>query len=301
MSSNSSFTTLLVSVGAVCVLGGVGLITYARMKKQKSVPTMTDASGEVVVDTSALPLTKEEATAVLKELSNQMESIIVNIGKYEQEMVRHLTAQKQTVPEEILREHLVDEFKKAMQLAESQVYSNHKISEDDFQKSHDVYVKQDPEYAKIAKAFVNAYYMFRRYEPEDLPAHLTMDLIMNVMSETMELMTQSMEEIFARLKEENDPSSEAFAQKLHAEYVERVPALRAQVLQKYGLEQVRFFFLIFFANIYIYIYDSKVKDACGVMITILCVISESAYEILQVYEEAICVSDRTIMILLLLF
>lgn len=83
---------------------------------------------------------------------------------------------------------------------------------------------------------------------EDVPDYVTMELIMDVMSETMTKMTSAMEEVFAQTKAEFQPGTDQFAHTLQQRYVEKIGVLRQEVQTKYNIDQVRCSLSVFEPN-----------------------------------------------------
>jgi hypothetical protein len=132
---------------------------------------------------------------------------------------------------------MMAEFATAMKEVESRVYEAMGVTEGEVEQATN-YFNDDGEFQAVLKTLRRKYSLFTGQGVEDVPDYVTMELIMDVMSETMKLMTAAMEEVFTQTKSEFPVGSEQFAQILQQRYVEKIGVLRQKVQKKYNIDQV---------------------------------------------------------------
>jgi hypothetical protein len=241
----------IILVGALAIAMASAAVAYLLLSSnKKKITTTGSASGnnkngdnDGVIDPPTM--TKDQLLKILLEVIKQMESVMAKVAFYEQEMVKHLQAQQQSIPEDALKEHILDEFKKAMKITENQIYSSFGTTEDEVKDAAE-YFAEDPDYKKIVNTLTLKFAMFAGQQPvEDLPAHVTLELILAVMTETMEEMTKAMEDTFEKCKGTYTLGSEEFNEALQGGYAACVQEIRPKILQRHGIDQVSLLSLFF--------------------------------------------------------
>ena len=244
MSSSTSKLVVAALAMAVATAFAVLYATAASAKKQTA-----SSSKEAVGDPSDLPEDEEVGEApriskatlikVFQQITAQMERVILRISQLEQQILQQAQQQDQEVDQMELRESMMSEFATAMKEVETRVYEAMGVTEAEVEQATN-YFNEDAEFQNVLKTLRRKYSLFTGQGVEDVPDYVTMELIMDVMSETMKLMTAAMEEVFTQTKSEMPVGTEAFAQTLQQRYVEKIGILRQKVQKKYNIDQVSY-------------------------------------------------------------
>jgi len=240
-----SSSRVLVAALALAVVTAAAVFYVASTQKKK-VPA-SSSEKEASSDPSELPEGEEEAgevpkiskttlVKVFQQITAQMERVILRISQLEQQILQKAQAENQEVDQMELRESMMSEFAGAMKEVETRVYEVMGVTEADVEHATN-YFGDDTEFQAVLKTLRRKYSLFTGQGVEDVPDYVTMELIMDVMTETMRLMTAAMEEVFNQTRAELDVGSEAFAQTLQQRYVEKIGVLRQKVQKKYNIDQ----------------------------------------------------------------
>jgi len=181
-------------------------------------------------------ISKATLMKVFQQITAQMERVILRISQVEQQILAKAQQDNQEVDQMELRESMMAEFASAMKEVETRVYEHMSVTEVEVEQATNYY-NDDPEFQAVLKTLRRKYSLFTGQGVEDVPDYVTMELIMDVMSETMKLMTAAMEEVFHQTKAEMSVGTEAFAQTLQQRYVEKIGVLRQKVQKKYNIDQ----------------------------------------------------------------
>jgi len=181
-------------------------------------------------------LSKASLIKVFQQMAAQMERVILRISQLEQQILQKAQLENQEIDQMELRESMMAEFNTAMKDVETRVYEHTGVTESDVAQAT-AYFNDDADFQAVLKALRRKYSLFTGQGVEDVPDYVTMQLIMDVMSETMTKMTAAMEEVFNQTKGELNPGTEAFAQTLQQRYVEKIGVLRQKVQKKYNIDQ----------------------------------------------------------------
>jgi hypothetical protein len=246
MSSSSSTAKL-----ALLVVGGIttlAALTYFLLKRPV-VEKKNDANNNNTTDntTTTTNSTKEEKTKpvipkqalceIFREVTKEMSKVIHAIGMLEQQFLEEAAQGGRNVDPDVLREHLINKFITDVKEAEGQVYSRYGVTQADVEAAAQ-YFHDDADFEKEVKNLRRKFALFTGQGIEDVPEHVTMELVMDVLSETMMKMTAAMEEVYYKTKEAHEVGTEAFAQTLQTSYVEKVAVIRSKVQKKYDIDQV---------------------------------------------------------------
>jgi len=239
MSSSSSkiiiaaLTVALVTAAAVMYAAAVK--SSAKTASAKKAEDPSDLPEDVESE-EAPRISKSTLVKVFQQITAQMERVILRISQVEQQILAKAQQDNQEVDQMELRESMMAEFASAMKEVEARVYEHQSVTEVDVEQATNYY-NDDPEFQAVLKTLRRKYSLFTGQGVEDVPDYVTMELIMDVMSETMKLMTAAMEEVFNQTKAEMPVGTEAFAQTLQQRYVEKIGALRQKVQKKYNIDQ----------------------------------------------------------------
>lgn len=239
MSSSSS--KIILAALAVALVTAAAVMYAAAVKssaKTASTKKAEDPSDlpEDVESEEAPRISKSTLVKVFQQITAQMERVILRISQVEQQILAKAQQDNQEVDQMELRESMMAEFASAMKEVEARVYEHQSVTEVDVEQATNYY-NDDPEFQAVLKTLRRKYSLFTGQGVEDVPDYVTMELIMDVMSETMKLMTAAMEEVFNQTKAEMPVGTEAFAQTLQQRYVEKIGALRQKVQKKYNIDQ----------------------------------------------------------------
>jgi hypothetical protein len=246
----SSSSKLVVAAVAMAVATAVAVIylTAASSSKKKKVTTDqvtvedVDASDDPAEvggdggDDDVPKLPKAQLIRVFQQITAQMERVILHISQLEQQILQRAQQEEQEVDQNELRESMMAEFTNAMKDVEGRVYQSLKVTEAEVEQATN-YFNDDADFQAVLKTLRRKYALFTGQGVEDVPDYVTMELIMDVMSETMQKMTTAMEEVFHQTKSEMSVGTEQFAQTLQQRYVEKIGVLRQQVQKKYNIDQ----------------------------------------------------------------
>jgi hypothetical protein len=199
------------------------------------------SSGSTASNEKILP--KNTLLEVFVQITNQMEKVILKVSQLEQQLVNQAAQEGQQVDYEQFRQLMMNEFKNSMKDAETRVYAHYKVTEAQVEASA-TFFADDADFQQVLKTLKRKFALFTGQGGEDVPEHVTMQLVMDVMSETMTRMTAAMEEVFNQTRENHVVGTDAFNQALQTRYVERVGVIRAKVQKKYNLDQVRVALLV---------------------------------------------------------
>jgi len=222
----------------------VALLVLSADNKKKSVrdpPELADYAVEdhkegEELEEEAPRLSKATLIKVFQQMAAQMERVILRISQLEQQILQKAQQENQEIDQMELRESMMSEFNAAMKEVETRVYEHMDVIENDVEQAT-AYFNDDADFQAVLKALRRKYSLFTGQGVEDVPDYVTMQLIMDVMSETMTKMTAAMEEVFNQTKAELSPGTEAFAQTLQQRYVEKIGVLRQKVQIKYNIDQ----------------------------------------------------------------
>jgi len=236
----SSSSKLIVAAVAMTIVTVVAVV-YATAGSRK-----TKAVSESAADPSELQEEEEEGEVprmskstlikVFQQITAQMERVILRISQLEQQILQQAQEQNQEVDQMEFRESMMSEFATAMKEVETRVYEMTGVTEAEVEQATN-YFNDDAEFQAVLKTLRRKYALFTGQGVEDIPDYVTMELIMDVMSETMRQMTAAMEEVFTQTKSELTPGTDAFAQTLQQRYVEKIGVLRQKVQKKYNIDQ----------------------------------------------------------------
>jgi len=187
-------------------------------------------------DEEAPRLSKASLIKVFQQITAQMERVILRISQLEQQILQKAQQDEQDVDQNELRESMMSEFTGAMKEVETRVYEHLGVTEAEVEQATN-YFNDDADFQAVLKTLRRKYSLFTGQGVEDVPDYVTMELIMDVMSETMQKMTAAMEEVFNQTKAEMNVGTEAFAQTLQQRYVEKIGVLRQKVQKKYNIDQ----------------------------------------------------------------
>lgn len=237
MSSNAK----LIVAGLALVLVTAVAVIYAAAPQRAAVANKKreDDPDELPeeLDTKDLPrLSKATLIKVFQQITMQMEKVIMRISQLEQQILQQAQQEDKEVDQNELRESMMGEFASAMKEVEARIYEAMKVSETEVEEAT-MFYNEDAEFQNVLKVLRRKYSLFTGQGVEDVPDYVTMELIMDVMTETMRLMTAAMEEVFNQTKAEMSVGTEAFAQALQQRYVEKIAVLRQKVQTKYNIDQ----------------------------------------------------------------
>jgi len=245
MSSNGKLIAAALAMTLVTAVA-VLYITAPSKKKTVAAPAksndggveeVTDDVPELEEEEEAPRITKATLIKVFQQITAQMERVILRISQLEQQILQQAEMQGQEVDQNELRESMMGEFVNAMKDVETRVYEHLNVNEADVEQATK-YFNDDADFQTVLKTLRRKYSLFTGQGVEDVPDYVTMELIMDVMAETMHAMTAAMEEVFAQTKAEMPMGTDAFAQNLQQRYVERIGVIRQQVQKKYNIDQV---------------------------------------------------------------
>lgn len=250
-SNRNTLFTIGISLAALTAAAASYYVYYSKATK-KNTPSSSSSVGSNDgassksndASSSSVPtLTRDQLLTIMLEVVKQMEMLIAKFVHYEQEMVKQLAMRQQSIPDDVLKEHILDEFKKAMRITETQIYNSFGTNEAQVKEAAEFFV-DDEDYKKIVNSLTLKFSMFARLESvEEVPAHITFDFVVEVLTETMERMTDSMERLFAQLEQTYTMGSEEFSQALQAGYAEKVQEIRTEVLSKHNITPVSHCFI----------------------------------------------------------
>jgi hypothetical protein len=247
MSSSSKLVVAAVAMAVVTAVAVVYLAAASTSKKKKlstsnevTVDDLDDgreAEGGAEGDDDETPrLAKAQLIKVFQQITAQMERVILRISQLEQQILQRAQQEEQEVDQNELRESMMAEFTNAMKDVEGRVYSSLNVTEAEVEQATN-YFNDDADFQAVLKTLRRKYALFTGQGVEDVPDFVTMELIMDVMSETMQKMTAAMEEVFHQTKGEMSVGTEQFAQTLQQRYVEKIGVLRQKVQKKYNIDQ----------------------------------------------------------------
>jgi hypothetical protein len=246
MSSTSSSKVIIAAL-AVAVVTGVAVLYLAtsqnskkKVSKEVTVEDVDDnnaGQGDVEGEEEEAPkLSKAALIKVFQQITAQMERVILRISQLEQQILQKAQQEDQEVDQNELRESMMAEFTSAMKEVEARVYEHLGVTEAEVEQATN-YFNDDADFQAVLKTLRRKYSLFTGQGVEEVPDFVTMELIMDVMSETMQKMTAAMEEVFNQTKAEMNVGTEAFAQTLQQRYVEKIGVLRQKVQKKYNIDQ----------------------------------------------------------------
>ena len=198
--------------------------------KEGRPPAEEQRSGQVI--------SKAALVEIFNEITSEMSRVIVQIGQMEQALLQQAAEANKQIDPEGLRDHLLQEFTLEVREAEASVYARHGVTQTDVEAAAK-YFHDDADFQAAVKTLKRKFALFTGQGSDDVPEHITMELIMEMLSETMMKMTAAMEEVFHQTKEKSAVGTEAFNAQLQSAYVERVGSIRQKVQKKYGVDQVR--------------------------------------------------------------
>lgn len=238
--SNSNRIVAVALAMAVVTAAVVAYTVYAAPSKKAvaskgAAEDPSELEGETE-ETEAPKLSKATLIKVFQQITAQMERVILRISQLEQQILQKAEQEGQEVDPNELRESMMAEFANAMKDVEARVYAQLSVTEAEVEQATN-YFNDDAEFQNVLKTLRRKYSLFTGQGVEDVPEYVTMELIMDVMTETMRLMTAAMEEVFNQTRAELSVGTEAFAQTLQQRYVERIGALRQMVQKKYNIDQ----------------------------------------------------------------
>jgi len=247
MSSTSSSSKVIIAALAVAVVTGVAVLYLAtsqnskkKVSKEVTVEDVDDnnaGQGDVEGEEEEAPkLSKAALIKVFQQITAQMERVILRISQLEQQILQKAQQEDQEVDQNELRESMMAEFTSAMKEVEARVYEHLGVTEAEVEQATN-YFNDDADFQAVLKTLRRKYSLFTGQGVEEVPDFVTMELIMDVMSETMQKMTAAMEEVFNQTKAEMNVGTEAFAQTLQQRYVEKIGVLRQKVQKKYNIDQ----------------------------------------------------------------
>ena len=235
----SSKVPIVVAVSlAVATLGAIAMIlfTSSSQKESSEIKEVDDLEKEEEVQEETPRISKTQLIKVFQQITAQMERVILRISQVEQQILQKAQQDGQEIDQNELRESMMNEFNNAMKEVEARVYEHLQVSEADVEQAT-AYFNDDADFQAVLKTLRRKYSLFTGQGVEDVPDYVTMELIMNVMSETMTKMTAAMEEVFHQTKAEHAVGTEAFAQTLQQRYVERIGVIRQKVQKKNVITQ----------------------------------------------------------------
>ncbi|KAH9255596.1 hypothetical protein BASA81_006426 [Batrachochytrium salamandrivorans] len=241
----STNRTLVIAAASVTLLVATSLAVYflapvdrkqVKASSSASKGELQEEQGEEEEDDELPKVPKEELIRVFSQITQQMEKVIFRISQLEQQILQRAQQNDEEIDQNELRESMMNEFFTAMKDVEHRVYEHVGVTEIDVEVATAFY-SEDPDFQQVLKTLRRKYSLFTGQGVEDVPDYVTMELIMDVMSETMTKMTSAMEEVFALTKAEFQPGTEQFAQTLQQRYVEKIGVLRQEVQTKYNIDQ----------------------------------------------------------------
>lgn len=93
-------------------------------------------------------LTKEEILEIMIEVKDQMEIIIKNVSHYEQELKNQLKEKKHKVSDEIFKDYILQEFKKAIKVSNEEVFRLFNTTEEAVKEASSRFA-DDPDYKDV--------------------------------------------------------------------------------------------------------------------------------------------------------
>ena len=252
---NRSNAAVLAS-GVVLVVTAAALLAYAawpqlnkKRTAQQSGASQEAKAGDASAPSGASPeedgggvsgstISKAALCEIFNEITNEMGKVIMHIGQMEQALYTQAAETGKQIDPDRLRESLLQEFTMEVKEAEAAVYAKHGVTQGDVEAAAK-YFHDDADFQTAVKTLKRKFALFTGQPGDDVPEHVTMELIMAVLSETMMKMTAAMEEVYNQTKERSPVGSDAFNAQLQSAYVERVGVIRQKVQKKFGIDQVR--------------------------------------------------------------
>ena len=245
---DDSTSWMWIGTGAAAVVGATYLAWRFLFKKPNATttpPQTTPQKENLNSIENPAPETQElsveTTTQIFKEITNKMRLIIVRLAQIEQQLRASAMKTGKNLPEKDLHAYLMNQFQAAMATAEKEIYTKFKTTEPVVQACSKAY-EEVPEFKAAVTEMTSLFNVFMgKPNTKEVPSDMTLELVMEIMAETMTKMTLCMEEVCAKLKEEGiEMGSEKFQRELQERYMRNSQEVRTTVHKKYNITQVSF-------------------------------------------------------------
>jgi len=214
-----------------------------RVKKEKVAPkpvSIKDVTEEEKTNKATTQYPTEEfgrdqLVAMFRDMVNGMQEVIFGLAKMEQQM------RQQNVSQDEMVAALSTQYRDQMQTIQTRAFKKYNTNEEQAEKASEKY-RDDPEFKKLLhqmEVLNNA--LTAGVPPPDpeklakLPASLTVDKTIEIMTDIMETMTDAMESSVNAVKEKHAPAPPP-QEEIDAKYLEKIKVCKDEVLQKYQLD-----------------------------------------------------------------
>ena len=262
----------LIAAGVVAGVSAAGLVGYFLLRKPASAPApaaekkastenATEAEAEASASTSTsascndgccsspaatesdvtevpdLPL--ETMIKIFEEITANMKVVMVKLAQIEQQIRQSVQAQGKQISDQEMSGYLMNQFKQSMEAVEKQVYTKFSTNEATVERIAKHFA-EEPSFKKCVTELQSLFRIFTGQSGDvEVPAQFTLEVILDIMTETMESMTDTMEKLCKQLTEEGlTTGTPEFQQKLQTAYMKESQEVRTAVQKKHGISQV---------------------------------------------------------------
>ena len=237
-------TALALGAATVVAAGGLVALYFALRKTDSSKSTQSAASPASTESTkaSSSTLSKTDVLAMYEQITKNLDGVILETANYEQrilEQINQSEGQMTQADQDNFRLHIIAFFKEKMREMEKKIHAAFKTTEEAFIDASLVVYKDDPQIAAAMHALQQKFSLFTgEGQTDPLPERVTMELILQVLGETLEGMSEKMIESHSiAIEKFPDQQSEGFARCIQELYMPRVEEVRVRVCKKYDIDQ----------------------------------------------------------------
>lgn len=220
---------------------GAALLLWRRSASKSAAAAPADGIPEAGSTPETSQVGREKLIRIFQEITNSMQQVMVKLAQIEQQLKMNARQQGKEISDADLHQYLMKQFEDAMNRVEQSVYQRNNTTEAEVQQAAEVFA-EDAEFKTAVETLKSLFKVFTGQTSEGdlakVPERLDIDLVLSIMEETMDGMSDAMEESFAELKEGGmAEGSQEFNTKLQTLYTQRIAVVRADVQEKYDIKQ----------------------------------------------------------------
>mmetsp|Transcript_10413 Transcript_10413/g.13005 ORF Transcript_10413/g.13005 Transcript_10413/m.13005 type:complete len:287 (-) Transcript_10413:1697-2557(-) len=188
-----------------------------------------------------LQLDLKKLLAIFHDITTRMQHVVMRLAQEEQRVAQQRAQRGQPPNAQEIQRYLIARFQEAMGEIETQVYGKYNTNEEQVRAAVDFY-EDDKELVKAVytlKSLYNAVMGHQQDLPE-VPEHITMQKVLQVLEGTMELLRSTAQEIRDELAGsgvDQHTSPQEFSMQFQPLYAAAIEKARAKLLKDNGIEQ----------------------------------------------------------------
>ncbi|GBG34235.1 Hypothetical Protein FCC1311_104592 [Hondaea fermentalgiana] len=241
MSSSSKAVAVGMAAGVAVLTAGLLYLLTRPVGSKKSAASEGAAGAEGEVAGNKPKLGKEAMIRIFERITGMMQMVVMNLAEHEQKVRMSVESRGKQISHEEMEQYLMTQFRQAMAEVEQTVYKENNTTEEEVRQATKYY-EDDEDFNKTLlklKRLFKAVTGQQQTQLPEVPKEVTMEKVLQIMSETMDGVNIVLESIHKELADSGlSPESTEFKAELQQRYLDRVGRVRAEVHSKHNISEL---------------------------------------------------------------